>query len=60
MKINLSITPEKLLKKTEHVFDLAGQKIASLNKSWDANKGTPVFTVKGKEAALGLKSIIPR
>ena len=53
MKINLSITPEKLLKKTEHVFDLAGQKIASLNKSWDANKGTPVFTVKGKYTSRG-------
>jgi len=53
MKINSTLTPKKLLKKTDAVFELAGKKIAALNKNWDASKGTPVFTVKGKYTSRG-------
>jgi hypothetical protein len=53
MKINANLTPKKLLKKTKAVFELAGQKIASLDKSWNANNGTPVFTVAGKYTSRG-------
>jgi hypothetical protein len=53
MKINASLTPQKLQKKTARVFDLAGQKIRAINAAWDPAKGTPVFTVKGKYTSRG-------
>ena len=53
MKIDASLTPAKLQKKVARVFELAGQKIHSLNGSWDPAKGTPVFTVKGKYTSRG-------
>ncbi len=53
MKIDATLTPAKLQKKVDRVFELAGQKIDSINKSWDPSKGTPVFTVKGKYTSRG-------
>ena len=53
MKIEATLTPAKLQKKVDRVFELAGQKIDSINKSWDPSKGTPVFTVKGKYTSRG-------
>jgi len=53
VKINPRISPQKLLKKTERVFDLAAQKIRSIDASWDAAKGTPVFTVQGRYTSRG-------
>jgi len=53
MKINVRLTPQKLLKKTGRVFELAGRKIRSIDASWDAAKGTPVFTVKGRYTSRG-------
>lgn len=53
MKINATLTPAKLQKKLDRVFELAGQKITSINKSWDPSKGTPVFTIKGKYTSRG-------
>jgi hypothetical protein len=53
MKINATLTPQKLQKKTNRVFELAGQKIRAIDASWDASKGTPVFTVKGKYTSRG-------
>ncbi len=53
MKINATLTPQKLQKKTNRVFELAGQKIRAIDASWDAAKGTPVFTVKGKYTSRG-------
>jgi len=34
MKINASLTPQKLRKKTDRVFELAGQKIRALDAAW--------------------------
>jgi unsaturated chondroitin disaccharide hydrolase len=34
IKIDSKLTPAKLQKKIERVFDLAGQKILNLDKSW--------------------------
>ena len=51
MKINATLTPAKLTKKTARVFALAGEKIRALDAAWDPTKGTPVFTVQGKYTA---------
>src|SRR5688572_8540268 len=53
MKINASLTPQKLKKKTDRVFELAGQKIRAIDAAWDPSKGTPVFTVKGRYTSRG-------
>ena len=53
MKIDAKLTPQKLQKKVNRVFELAGQKIHAVNKSWDSSKGTPVFTEKGKYTSRG-------
>jgi len=53
MKINNTLTPQKLGKKTARVFELAGRKIRAIDASWDAGKGTPVFTVKGRYTSRG-------
>ncbi len=53
MKLNASLTPQKLQKKITRVFELAGQKIRALDAAWDPAKGTPVFTWKGKYTSRG-------
>ena len=53
MKINASLTPLKLRKKTARVFALAGEKIRALEAAWDPARGTPVFTVKGQYTSRG-------
>lgn len=47
------LTPQKLLPKIERFFELSGQKIRSIDRAWDATKGTPVFTVRGKYTSRG-------
>jgi len=53
MKINATLTPQQLRKKTVRVFELAGQKIRALAAAWDPASGTPVFTVKGRYTSRG-------
>ncbi|MEY4939053.1 MAG: hypothetical protein RIQ93_788 [Verrucomicrobiota bacterium] len=53
MKINPTLTAQKLQKKTSRVFDLAGRKIRSIDAAWDSSRGTPVFTVKGRYTSRG-------
>ena len=53
MKINESIQLSDLGDKLTRVFDLAGQKIRSIDKTWDPADGTPVFTVDGIYATRG-------
>lgn len=53
ISIDNKLTPQKLLPKIYRLFELSGAKILSLEKSWDAGKGTPVFTVKGKYTSRG-------
>ncbi len=53
LNIDYSITPEGLKPGLGRMFDLAGKKIASIEKSWDASRGTPVFTVKGTYTSRG-------
>lgn len=53
IKIDSQLTPKKLVPQIERVFELSGQKILSIEKSWKPSAGTPVFTVKGKYTSRG-------
>jgi unsaturated chondroitin disaccharide hydrolase len=53
IKIDSKLTPKKLVPQIERVFELSGQKILSIEKSWKPEQGTPVFTVKGKYTSRG-------
>jgi unsaturated chondroitin disaccharide hydrolase len=53
IKIDSKLTPTKLVPQIERVFELSGQKILSIEKSWKPSAGTPVFTVKGKYTSRG-------
>ncbi len=53
IKIDSKLTSKKLVSQIERVFELSGQKILSIEKSWKPEQGTPVFTVKGKYTSMG-------
>ena len=53
MKIKESIQLIDLGDKLTSVFDLAGQKIQAIDKTWDPADGTPVFTVDGTYTTRG-------
>jgi len=53
LRIDSRLTARKLLPKLHRLFELSGQKILSLEKSWDPARGTPVFTIKGRFTSRG-------
>jgi unsaturated chondroitin disaccharide hydrolase len=53
MKINSALTPAKLQPKLLRLFELAGQKIDLIDRTWNPAQGTPVFTIKGKYTSRG-------
>jgi unsaturated chondroitin disaccharide hydrolase len=53
IKINHSITPEKLLLKINKLFELSAEKITSIEKTWNLGRGTPVYTENGKYTTRG-------
>ncbi len=53
LKINHQLTPKKLVPKLERLFELSGEKILTLEKTWDPRRGTPVFTVQGRYTTRG-------
>jgi unsaturated chondroitin disaccharide hydrolase len=53
LKIDKSIRAESLEQKIRRLFELSGEKILNLEKTWDPARGTPVFTVKGKYTTRG-------
>ena len=53
MNINNSIKPSDLKGQIDQTFDLAAKKSTSIDKNWDAARGTPVFTVEGKYTSRG-------
>ena len=53
IRINNSLTAQKLIPKIERLFDLSAGKIVSLEKTWKPENGTPVFTVKGRYTTRG-------
>jgi len=53
MHIDLQISAQTLLPATHRIFQLAAEKSAALDRSWDTKLGTPVFTVEGKYSSRG-------
>jgi len=53
MRINPGLTPQRLRRKIQHVFDLGADKVAALDRVWNPDRGTPVFTVRGKYTSRG-------
>lgn len=53
IKIDTSLTPQKLVPKIERLFELSGGKILSIEKTWKPEQGTPVFTVRGRYTSRG-------
>src|SRR6185503_20025575 len=53
VKIDYKLTSKKLVPKIERLFELSAQKILSIEKTWKPERGTPVFTVKGRYTSRG-------
>ncbi len=53
IKIDSKLTSKRLLPKLEQLFELSGEKILGIEKTWKPELGTPVFTVKGRYSARG-------
>ncbi len=53
MRIDHPITPRDLLPKIDRMFELSAGKIRSLEASWPADAGAPVFTVDGRYQSRG-------
>ncbi|HEX2037024.1 MAG TPA: glycosyl hydrolase [Chloroflexota bacterium] len=53
MNVNETITAATLRPKVERLFALSARKIRSIEATWDAARGTPVFTVQGVYTSRG-------
>ena len=53
MRIDSSLIADSLESKVKRLFELSGEKVRSLESSWDPKQGTPVFTVQGKYTSRG-------
>ena len=53
MKIDTRLTLGDLAPKLGKLWELSAQKLRSIEKLYDASKGSPVFTVKGRYTARG-------
>src|SRR6266496_2939933 len=53
MKIDHQLTARKLLPGIERLFESSARKILSLEKTWKTERGTPVFTMKGRYTTRG-------
>jgi len=53
LKIDNRLTGRQLVPDIEKLFELSAQKILSLEATWSPERGTPVFTVKGRYTTRG-------
>src|SRR5438876_7638783 len=53
IKIDNRVSPQKLIPKIERLFELSARKILNLEQGWEAERGTPVFTVRGRYTTRG-------
>lgn len=53
MNIRADLTPAALAPKAKRVFELSAAKIDSLERSWKASSGSPVFTAAGQYTSRG-------
>ena len=53
IRLDHRLTPRDLLPEIARVFELSAAKIQSIEDSWHAEDGAPVFTVNGRYQARG-------
>ena len=53
IQIDNTLTPAALQPAVDQLFTLSGEKIHRLQKRWNPQRGTPVFTVKGEYTSRG-------
>jgi unsaturated chondroitin disaccharide hydrolase len=53
IQIDRNLLPSKLVPAIDRLFQLSGQKISHLHRTWDPQKGSPVFTVQGAYTSRG-------
>jgi hypothetical protein len=53
MIINKALTISDLQRPIKRLFENSGEKIKAIEKSWETQKGSPVFTVEGKYSTRG-------
>ncbi len=53
ISIQQDLTPSRLARKIERFWNLSGEKIRALRKTWNPVDGSPVFTVNGRYTARG-------
>lgn len=53
ININYNLTSESLKPAIQRMFKLSGQKILSIQSSWNNANGSPVFTVNGRYTSRG-------
>ena len=53
LSIDTTIAPRDLTTKLNSMFESAGKKIESIERSWDPSRGTPVFTIDGTYTSRG-------
>jgi unsaturated chondroitin disaccharide hydrolase len=53
IKVDWTLTEEKLLPRIYRLFELSAEKILSLEKGWRPSDGAPVFTVRGNYRSRG-------
>ena len=53
IRIDTTLTPTSLLPAVDRVFELSAKKIALIDRHWNPQQGTPVFTVAGRYTSRG-------
>ncbi len=53
MKVNTTLTPSQLVRKIERLWELSAGKILAIEKEFDPEKGSPVFTAEGRYTTRG-------
>jgi hypothetical protein len=53
LKLDHSLRAKDLLRPVERVFELSAQKILAIERTWKPERGTPVFTVRGRYTSRG-------
>src|SRR6266480_6413601 len=53
MIINHQLSAKELVRPIERLFELSGEKILAVEKSWNPEQGAPVVTAAGKYASRG-------
>lgn len=53
ISVDKALEPSELLPQIDRLFELSGIKIAHLERTWDPDRGTPVFTVRGQYTTRG-------